>query len=71
MERNQCSSHGALRSLSVNRDVGTTKPVYISSTLTGTSQPGIRGTGKNTSLICAYTERPASRPVNRVCFNLF
>lgn len=56
----QCSRTGALGSPSVNRDVGTTKPVYISSILTGTSQPGIRGTA-NTPLSCAYTEIHVSR----------
>lgn len=38
----QCSSRTALGSPSINRDVGMSKPVYISFILTGTSQPRIR-----------------------------
>lgn len=37
----QRSGSAAPGSPSVNRDVGTTRPVYISPILTGTSQPGI------------------------------
>lgn len=40
--------------------MGTTKPVYMSSILTGTSQPGIRGTA-NTPVSCTYTEIHAKR----------
>lgn len=40
----QRSGSAALGSPSVNRDVGTAGPVYISSILTGTSQAGQEGT---------------------------
>lgn len=50
----QRSGSAAPGSPSVNRDVGTTKPVYISSVLTGTSRPGIRGHGQHTGLMCVH-----------------
>lgn len=69
----QCSGSAALGSPCVNRDVGTARPVYISSILTGTSQPGIAGT-TTTLASCAYkltlmyrhsyTERLVSRFVD-------
>lgn len=48
----QRSGSAAPGSPSVNRDVGTTKPVYISAVLTGTSRPGIGGHGQHTGLMC-------------------
>lgn len=60
MEGIQCSGSAALGSPSVNRDMGTTKPVYISSILTGTSQPGIGGTA-STLVSCACAEIHISR----------
>lgn len=43
----QRESSALAGSPSVNRDVGTTGPVYISSVLTGTSPPGTGGHSRN------------------------
>lgn len=43
----QRESSALAGSPSVNRDVGTTGPVYISSALTGTSPPGTGGHSRN------------------------
>lgn len=51
----QRESSAQAGSPSVNRDVGTTEPVYISSVLTGTSPPGTGGT-VGIPLLCTGTQ---------------
>lgn len=50
----QRESSAEAGSPSVNRDVGTTEPVYISSVLPGTSPPGTGGTVE-IPVVCADT----------------